>query len=878
MRVSRRILTAFRQWALPLAAGAALCSCADDEGIEGGLSRAIIAFDASINDKPRSRADDDTAAAQCVAVKRFDGADTLFLHIVERDRTVPEATRAAPVVSLSDYGAFGVLGYRYEGAWDEAQVAATPRYMYDAEVREREGVWCPSEAYRWPLAEYSIRFFAYAPYKTAGVVLPEADEAGTPVMRYTVPADATKQRDLLATRTEELRGGAGHVPASLTFRHALTAIRFVAGDAMLPGKVTRIALKGVHGAGAYTFEPDTWTVDEATTDFTYAFSKTTDGTPDAEITPAAATFMMIPQTLPEGAVIEVDFADRLSGVKQTLSASVAGTEWRAGHTVEYRVSTTSIIITPHLTVTPPDDFAYTGGKAVYAVDSRVDIATADEEPLRNIPVAWSAQFSTDGGITWSDTKPEWLTVCSAAGSGNDGSASELCQIAVAAQKGSTNNAHNEKLRNTTPLTGTFDLSTKGGTTSMNTANCYVVNAPGTYRLPLVYGNAIKEGVANPTAYTSVKTGNSVLHTFLNHLNAEITDPYIYNNAGCTTHDASLIWQDVPGMVQEVKLTSDKRAIMFRVASENIMQGNALVAVRDADSTIMWSWHIWVTDYVLGSAPDEITNFQGVRFTLLPYAIGWCDSEKIVYAERDVKIRITQEQTEKEYTFTVVQKAEQLTNCSNQSYFQWGRKDPILGGNVIVGSDAMVDKQCYTDVPDYAYAPVNARTSISNAIQMPYRQFCGAGNWCNTNYRNLWNADNNALTANSNTIVKTIYDPSPAGYCVPPSQAFTGFTTTGGNVTDAALMNVSGVYDWGWNYYCAPTPDADTPTTYFAASGYRALSNGTIKALGVRGYAWTAGPIDGAMSWSLFYTDAATYPLYKLFEKAYSFPVRPCREQ
>ena len=290
MRVSRKILTALRQWALPLAAGAALSSCADDEGIEGGVSPAIIAFDASINDKPRSRADDDTAAAQDVAVKRFDGADTLFLHIVERDRTVPDATRAAPVVSLSDYGAFGVLGYRYEGAWDEAKAAATPRYMYDAEVREREGVWCPSEAYRWPLAEYRIRFFAYAPYKTAGVVLPETDEAGTPVMRYTVPADATKQRDLLATCTEELRGGAGHAPASLTFRHALTAIRFVAGDAMLPGKVTRIALKGVHGAGAYTFETDTWAADEATTDFTYAFSKTTDGMPDAEITPAAATF------------------------------------------------------------------------------------------------------------------------------------------------------------------------------------------------------------------------------------------------------------------------------------------------------------------------------------------------------------------------------------------------------------------------------------------------------------------------------------------------------------------------------------------------------------------------------------------------------------
>ncbi len=53
---------------------------------------------------------------------------------------------------------------------------------------------------------------------------------------------------------------------------------------------------------------------------------------------------------------------------------------------------------------------------------------------------------------------------------------------------------------TNPANGTaeshYDLS-KGG----ETANCYMINAPGYYSLPLVYGNARN----NPNAYTCMST-------------------------------------------------------------------------------------------------------------------------------------------------------------------------------------------------------------------------------------------------------------------------------------------------------------------------------------------------------------------------------------
>lgn len=873
------VTTVLRQWVITLIAVGTLASCSnEDMSLDYDTSSRKIAFIVDFKDYPISRVEENnTHGDKNVTVNRLNGCDSLYLHTIvsQQDAFQQQVSRAKPVEDMSEYGSFGVLAYVYKGNWESEKGA----YMDNIEVKESGDYWTPVAEYRWPLAEDNIRFFAYAPYKASGIILSGEDAVGTPVMRYEVPIDATKQRDVVATCTEGMKGGAGHQPASLTFKHVLTSIKFVSGDDMLPGTITRISLKGVHNSGNYTFESNSWDLDESMGDFNYKLSKKMDGKPDAEITPSEATFMMLPQTLPDGAIIEVEFADHLSNVKQILSASIAGTQWVAGNAVEYRISTSSVVITPLFNVTPPEDFIYTGGSSTYYVDSRVDISTTNEEPLKNIPVKWTAQFSTDEGETWTDVKPDWLTVFASKGEGNNGTDPEECLISVAAQKGVVSNLHNEKLRETPSLTYTYDLSTKGGTTPINTANCYIVNAPGTYTLPLIYGNAIKNGENNVSAYTSQSTGSNtnVLKTFVNHLDAEITSPYIYENSGCTPNKACLIWQDVPGIIKDVKLSANRHAISFKVSSENIMQGNAVIAVLDNENRIMWSWHIWITDYILGSDIDEITNYQGYNFSLLPYSIGWCDSEHINYGGRELQIKFTQEGTDEKQVITIRQLPEQLTNCSNQTYFQWGRKDPMLGGNIITGTNKMVDKQCYTENSEYRYTPVTHNSTIGNAIQTPYAQYCTGANWSKTNYRNLWSADNNQINANSTSPVKTIYDPSPVGFCVPPPQAFTGFTKSGTTASSSDLMNVTGTYDWGWNFYCNQAPDDNSPTTYFAASGYRALSDGTIKALGVRGYAWTAGPINTSLSWSLFYTESAVYPLYNDFPKSYSFPIRPCRE-
>ena len=85
-----------------------------------------------------------------------------------------------------------------------------------------------------------------------------------------------------------------------------------------------------------------WRLDDPVADFSQTLNKNTDGTEasGSEITTADGTFMMLPQTLPSGAMVEVVFSDRTTGQERTLSASIAGTQWPMGETVTYKLSIT----------------------------------------------------------------------------------------------------------------------------------------------------------------------------------------------------------------------------------------------------------------------------------------------------------------------------------------------------------------------------------------------------------------------------------------------------------------------------------------------------------------------------------------------------------
>ncbi|MFA6762944.1 MAG: fimbrillin family protein, partial [Bacteroidales bacterium] len=132
--------------------------------------------------------------------------------------------------------------------------------------------------------------------------------------------------------------------------------------------------------------------------------------------------------------------------------------------------------------------------------------------------------------------------------------------------------------------------------------------------------------------------------------------------------------------------------------------------------------------------------------------------------------------------------------------------------------------------------------------------------------------NEVFTANDNPVVKTVYDPSPAGYCLPPGNAFTGFSTTGNNTRIASEFNVSGSWDKGWNFYCGLNKTG--ATTFFPASGNRS-SSGAVVVIINYGFCWTTVYNQDAV-WILYSSSEDVQPK-QLYRKPWGVAVRPVQE-
>ena len=77
----------------------------------------------------------------------------------------------------------------------------------------------------------------------------------------------------------------------------------------------------------------------------------------------------------------------------------------------------------------------------------------------------------------------------------------------------------------------------------------------------------------------------------------------------------------------------------------------MLAVKDADGNIMWSWHIWMTDYTWGD-DLKVTNHEGFVNDIMPINIGWIDQQETFYKERSLLMRVRQPETGEIKEFTV----------------------------------------------------------------------------------------------------------------------------------------------------------------------------------------------------------------------------------
>ena len=494
---------------------------------------------------------------------------------------------------------------------------------------------------------------------------------------------------------------------------------------------------------------------------------------------------------------------------------------------------------------------YAGGDFASQIVCRATMPDGTTEPLE-----WTAETVDAGGA--SAPVPDWLTIQT--------SGTENLSGSVAAQE-------NSLRMQTAAAVVNYDLSTKGSTDNMNTANCYIVHAPGTYSLPLVYGNAIKDGATNAAAYTSTASGTEILTPFINHTGAGITDPYIANN-GITLTDAKLLWQDVNGMIEESSVQLSGNRLSFRV-TDKIDYGNAVLAVF-AGNDIAWSWHIWATDYNPWAADGTKTvqnrTAPNTTFDFMTQSLGWCPEKE--YAAREARIKVTQSETGATRIITVNQPA--TRQIANSTCYQWGRKDPFPGGLTGPVNKPTYGPNAWSSTSG-APGQTISETSIQMYIKNPYA-FCTIYGM-DGQYRNLWSANNNVTGINTNPVVKTVYDPSLAGFCLPSSGAFTGFTTTGNTTSTVTEFNVSGAWASGWNFYCNTNGTGET--IFFPVSSPRYYTHGAPFIVGSGYYCWSAGSgtdNNNGTGCSLSFQRSRVDPQGTAFHRNYGFSVRPVKEQ
>ena len=330
------------------------------------------------------------------------------------------------------------------------------------------------------------------------------------------------------------------------------------------------------------------------------------------------------------------------------------------------------------------------------------------------------------------------------------------------------------------------------------------------------------------------------------------------------------------------------------------EGNALIALCDGRGKILWSWHIWVVDDQiktsfgkklywmdrnLGALNNEVGDVAnrgmlyqwGRKEPFLPSAEQYVDMPKHRYDEDYNSL-----ETEEEYNATEAEiiRIRGLVNRANMQ-----RGDGALEWQY-VGVMAPVALQAPGNIE---YAIEHPTTILSCRADMPIGEYVfdwylvqdlvGAGGMYQQSQSYLWG------NAQAGTAYKSIFDPCPPGYAVPPCGAF------GTLNTEYACTYVSREWEeasCGWTWRGG---NGD----YFPSSGNLDVS-GLIGETGERMLYWTAetfgdSTIGFGKSATLFvaFNDIyyGVYPIldpmeagawYSYGARCYAAPVRCVKEQ
>ena len=379
---------------------ASLFSCSSDDLFgKAETNTDGISFGVSTENGASTRANNsaDGYTAARYTLRSDNSADTLCVRAVVtdgigNDNAGKPATRAAMQTSM--YDKFNVVA-----ALKENGNIGTQYYMNDVATKAGTN-WVPSKVYYWPGSNRQLRFLAWAPTDAAFQSVPNSPNATT--LKYTTPAEAKNQRDLVAAATGFISNPSNDAtctPVGLQFKHLCTAVIIKTGETMTAGTIKSVSLKGVKNSGTYDMVNSAWTLNNSTADFTISPNQaTTSTTPNGtNLNAGESTFMLLPQTLGADSKLEVAFHDNISGKDRILSASLNGAEWPMGKTVTYRLSITPEYELKFTSEPEVQDAHY----VIYPIKIKVDPTLVDKNKKGEV---------VGGGWTLKSTSPK-VTLC-----------------------------------------------------------------------------------------------------------------------------------------------------------------------------------------------------------------------------------------------------------------------------------------------------------------------------------------------------------------------------------------------------------------------------------------------------------------------------------
>lgn len=328
--------------------------------------------------------------------------DTLCVNTVISDRFEKTASMATiatrATMQKTMYDNFNVVAQLK----DTDGSLGSQFYMNETATKSGD-VWQPSAIYYWP-DDRQLRFMAWAP-TGEGVfeespISPTVDVNKTTI-KYTVPTDASKQRDIVAAATDYMSNpatGATCSPVGLQFKHLCTAVIIKTGSDITDGSIKSVKITNVRKTGTYDMTTSAWTLAGETADYYISPDFATAGRPDGTpIHNDDAAFMMLPQTLGAESKLEVVFHDNISGNNRTLTASLNGAVWPMGKTITYRLSITPEYDLKFITEPTLQDAHY----IIYPIKIKVDPKLVELNKKGE---------AVGGGWTLKSTSPK-ITLC-----------------------------------------------------------------------------------------------------------------------------------------------------------------------------------------------------------------------------------------------------------------------------------------------------------------------------------------------------------------------------------------------------------------------------------------------------------------------------------